>query len=49
MMMTGEHGSTREEPVLGPCVTPRIPHGLTWDRTLAIAVRSRQMAAESWK
>ena len=34
-MMTGEHRSIREEPVLGPCVTPQIPHRLTWGRTLA--------------
>jgi len=48
-MITGEHRSTREEPDLGPCVTPQIPHRLIWDRTLAIAVRTRRMTSDSWQ
>jgi len=47
-MITGEHRSTREEPDLGPCVTPQIPHRLTWDRTFAIAVRTPRMTSDSW-
>jgi hypothetical protein len=48
-MIKGEHRNTLEEPVLGPCVTPQIPHKLTWDRTLAMGVRTRQMTSDSWQ
>jgi hypothetical protein len=48
-MITGERRSTREEPVLGSCVTPQTAHGLTWDRALAVAVRRHRNTADSWK
>jgi hypothetical protein len=35
--------STREKPAPAPLCAPEIKHGLTWDRTRAAAVETRQL------
>jgi hypothetical protein len=37
--------STRSKPAPVPIFPPQIPHDLTWDRTWAAAMRSRQLTA----
>jgi hypothetical protein len=46
-IMTGENNLLGGKRVLVPLCSPQISHGLTWDRTLASAVRGRRLTAWS--
>jgi hypothetical protein len=43
MILAGETEELGEKPVPVPLCPPQIPHGLTWARTRASAVRSRRL------
>jgi hypothetical protein len=45
MKLTGENRQLGEKPVPGPLCPPQTPHGLTWDRTRASAVKGRRLTA----